>query len=85
MNLRRPSSKTVRFLAGFRNAERFDPELINALKARDDLKGRTLAHAFCEYRNWTEPIVRSAVLHLLWCNHFAVRVDQPLSPRTVLR
>lgn len=77
--------ETVRFLAGFRNAERFDPELINALKDRDDLKGRTLAHAFCEYRKWTEPIVRSAVLHLLWCNHFAVRVDQPLSPRTVLR
>lgn len=75
---------TVRFLAGFRNAERFDPELINALKARDDLRGRTLAHAFGEYRNWTEPIVRAAVLHLLWCNHFAVSIEQPLSPRTVL-
>ncbi len=76
--------ETVRFLAGFRNAERFDPELVNALKARDDLRGRTLAHAFSEYRKWTEPIVRAAVLHLLWCNHFAVSIDRPLSRRTVL-
>lgn len=47
--------ETVRFLAGFRNAERFDPELISAPKARDDLKGRTLAHAFCEYRVSSSP------------------------------
>ncbi|NVN49360.1 TnsA-like heteromeric transposase endonuclease subunit [Mycolicibacterium hippocampi] len=31
--------ETIRFLAGFRNAARFDPELVNALKARADLKG----------------------------------------------
>lgn len=76
--------ETVRFLAGFRNAERFDPELVNALKARADLKGRTLAYAFSEYCKWKEPIVRATVLHLLWCKHFAVSTDQPLSPRTVL-
>ena len=43
--------ETVRFLAAFRNAERFAPELINALRVRDDLRGRTLADAFCE-RTW---------------------------------
>jgi hypothetical protein len=75
---------TIRFLAGFRNAERFDPHLVNALKARDDLEGQTLEYACATYRTWTEPVVRSTVLHLLWCNHFAVNLDEPLSPGTIL-
>jgi hypothetical protein len=75
---------TVRFLAGFRNAMCFDPDLVKALKDRDDLEGQTLRYACSAYRTWTEPVVRSAVLHLLWCNHFAVNLDEPLSARTII-
>lgn len=75
---------TVRFLAGFRDAKRFDPHLLDALKARGDLEGRTLEYACSNYLTWTQPIVRSAVLHLLWCNHFAVNLDEPVSPRMIL-
>lgn len=76
--------ETIRFLAGFRYRERFDPQLLRALTTRDDLAGRTFDYACSEYAGWPAPIVRSAVLHLLWSHHFVIDLGEPLRPKTVL-
>lgn len=68
----------VRFLAGFRNPERFDPELLKAIdqqSSSDTTLGEVLD------RNFGEPPwrVRAAVLHLVWRRALHVDISAPLS------
>ena len=55
----------VRFLAGYRRAELIDRKLLNEL-GLGDLNGLTLGEAVRAHGRHPDPIVRSAVLHLLW-------------------
>jgi hypothetical protein len=80
----RAELENVRFLAGYRREWLFDQELLVELRVAD-LDGATLAMA-CRSRpdlpTWQ---VRSAVLHLLWQQHFTVDLTRSLSGAHVLR
>lgn len=70
--------KNLRFLAGFRNAERFDPELLKAIlreSSSDTTLGQVLGHDLGE----PPARVRAAVLHLVWRHDLAVDIKQPLT------
>ena len=75
--------RNLRFLAGFRNAERFDPELLKAIlhqSTSDTTLGQVLG------RDLGEPParVRSAVLHLVWRRDLSVDITQPLTKSSPL-
>jgi hypothetical protein len=76
--------ENVRFLAGYRRDWLFDQQLIAELCAAD-LDGATLGVA-CQARSpRPQALVRSAVLHLLWKQHFRADLSRPLSSAHVLR
>jgi hypothetical protein len=76
--------ENVRFLAGYRRAWLFDPDLVAALQAAD-LDGMLLGDAFRLLPERPRPLVKSAVLHLLWSGHVMTALDRPLSAGHVLR
>ena len=73
----------LRFLAGFRRDWLVDRNLLDELRAAD-LQGMSLGEACKSLPLWPEPLVRSAILHLLWTQHFTVDLTRPLSPSHVL-
>lgn len=75
--------ENVRFLAGYRRDWLFDPELVNGLRACE-LEGRSLGEAFRLLPEYPRPLVKSAVLHLLWSGHVTTELDRPLSPAHML-
>jgi hypothetical protein len=68
----------VRLLAGYRRNRLFDPDLVEKLLVAD-LDGATLAQAFAYLPERPRPLVRAAVLHLLWRQHFLLDLTRPLS------
>lgn len=75
--------RNVRFLAGFRNPDRFDPELVKAIHHQsisDTNLGQVLDHDLGE-PPWR---VRAAVLHLVWCQALEVDITVPLSKASPL-
>ena len=76
--------QNVRFLAGYRRDWLFDPELLGDLRALD-LDGASLGDAFASLPQRPAPMVRSAVLHLLWRQECTVDLDRPLSRAHVLK
>ncbi|MFJ5224264.1 TnsA-like heteromeric transposase endonuclease subunit [Streptomyces sp. NPDC088400] len=76
--------ENVRFLAGYRRGWLFDPDLMAALRAAD-LDGMSLGDAFRLLPECPRPLVKSAVLHLLWSGHVTTSLDRPLSAGHVLR
>lgn len=76
--------ENVRFLAGYRRDWLFDPALLEGLRALE-LDGRTLGEAFRLLPDRPQPLVKSAVLHLLWCGYVTTELGEPLSARHVLR
>ncbi|WP_433625734.1 TnsA-like heteromeric transposase endonuclease subunit [Nocardia sp. CA-120079] len=75
--------ENVRFLAGYRREWLFPTTLLNTLR-NGVVDGITLAEACSVVADWPAPLVRSAILHLLWTQHFMVDPGQPLSSRLVL-
>jgi hypothetical protein len=61
----------------------FDPGLVAALRAAD-LHGMPLGDAF-RLLPECPPLVKSAVLHLLWSGHVTTALARPLSAGHVLR
>ncbi|MCX4607724.1 MULTISPECIES: TnsA-like heteromeric transposase endonuclease subunit [Streptomyces] len=76
--------ENVRFLAGYRRDWLFDPDLVAALRATD-LDGMSLGNAFRLLPGDPRPLVKSAMLHLLWSGHVTTMLDRPLSAGHVLR
>jgi hypothetical protein len=76
--------ENVRFLAGYRRDWLFDPDLLAALRAAE-LDGMSLGDAFRLLPEKPRPLVKSAVLHLLWSGRVTTALDRPLSPGHVLR
>ncbi|MFH9891731.1 hypothetical protein ACH4OQ_23555 [Streptomyces luteogriseus] len=76
--------ENVRFLAGYRRAWLFDPDLVAPLKTAD-LDGMSLGDAFRLLPECPRPLVKSAVLHLLWSGHVTTAMDRPLSSGHMLR
>ena len=75
--------ENVRFLAGYRRDWLFDQDVLAELRAAD-LDGATLGQAFRSLPRNPEPLVRSAILHLLWQHHLVIDLTRPLSPASVL-
>jgi hypothetical protein len=73
----------LRFLAGFRRGWLVDRNLLGELCATD-LHGMSLGEACRSLPNWPEPLVRSAIFHLLWTQHFTLDLTRPLRPSHVL-
>jgi hypothetical protein len=80
----RQELENVRFLAGYRRAWLFDPHLVEELRGMD-VDGATLGDAFRALPFWPDALVRSAVLHLLWQQHFRVDLTRRLSIGHALR
>jgi hypothetical protein len=80
----RSELENVRFLAGYRRDWLFDQKLLADLCAAD-LDGATLAVACRSRPGLPTARVRSAVLHLLWRQHFTVDLTCQLSGAHVLR
>lgn len=76
--------ENVRFLAGYRRDWLFDPVLLEGLRSID-LDGRRLGEAFQLLPEYPRPLVKSAVLHLLWSGHVTTDLDRPLNVGNVLR
>jgi len=73
----------LRFLAGFRRCWLLDRNLLDELRAAD-FQGMSLGEACKSLPDWSEPLVRSAIFHLLWTQHFTLDLTRPLSPSHVL-
>ena len=70
-------TENLRFLAGYRRDWLFDPVLLDAVRGAD-LHGASLGEAVRCLSGWPQPLVRSAVLHLIWSGHFLVDLDRRL-------
>lgn len=78
-----PELSNVRFLAGYRRDWLFDDGVLADLRSVD-LHGAPLGDAARCLPDRPEAVVRSAVLHLLWRQHFTIDLGKPLSSRSVL-
>lgn len=76
--------ENIRFLAGYRRDWLFAPDMVGALMA-EDLDGMLLGNAFRLLPGCPSPLVKSAVLHLLWSGQVTTALDRPLSVGHVLR
>ncbi|WP_030924246.1 TnsA-like heteromeric transposase endonuclease subunit [Streptosporangium amethystogenes] len=76
--------ENVRFLAGFRRDWLFDVGILDALRALP-LDGMTLGAAFKSLPDQPRPLLKAAVLHLLWSQHVITDQSRPLSAAHVLR
>lgn len=76
--------ENVCFLAGYRRDWLFDPVLLESLRSMD-LAGRPLGEVFRLLPELPRPLVKSAVLHLLWSGHVTTDLDRPLSAGNMLR
>jgi len=76
--------ENVRFLAGYRRDRFFDGDLLTELQSLD-LAGASLAKAVVCLTDRPALVVRAAVLHLLWKQHWTVDLTEPLSRTTILR
>lgn len=68
----------LRFLAGFRRAQHIRQDLVAELQ-RGDLDSLSLREAMTRVSGWPRPLVRAALLHLLWLQHFDVDLSRPLT------
>jgi hypothetical protein len=75
----------VRFLAGYRRDWLIDTEALAELRSQaPKLAGLRIDEAERRIAAIPHPLVRSALLHLLWRQEFVVDLTRPLSPSTVL-
>jgi hypothetical protein len=76
--------ENIRFLAGYRRPWLFDQRLLGELREAT-LDGVTLGEACRSLPEWPGRVVRAAVLHLLWCQHFTTDLSCQLSAGHALR
>jgi hypothetical protein len=75
----------VRFLAGYRRDWLINTHVLREMRSRiGDLAGLTIEEAEAEFVAHPHPLVRAALMHLLWCHELIVDLDKPLRPKTVL-
>ena len=75
----------VRFLAGYRRGWLVNQEVLVELRSRRGrLAGKSIAEVEASFAGYPKPVVRPALMHLLWCHEFAADLTGPLRPGTVL-
>ncbi len=75
--------RNVRFLSGYRRSELFSSALLEDLMA-GELDGVPFASACRPLNGWPSPVVRAAVLHLLWVRYFNFDLTESLRPSAAL-
>jgi hypothetical protein len=76
----------LRFLAGYRRAWLFDAGLLAKIRGRsEDLDGVAFGEAVRSVPHQPAPLVRSALLHLLWEQFFTTDLSTPLRASHRLR
>lgn len=76
--------QNVRFLAGFRRENLFDPMLLADIRA-SDLDGAPVGEVCRGLPDRPAPLVRSGLFHLLWSQYFTVDLSRPLSALHLLK
>ena len=72
-------------LAGYRRDWLIDATALRVMRARaPNLIGLSVAGAEREFTEHRQPLVRAALMHLLWRHELGVDLDKPLRPSTVL-
>jgi hypothetical protein len=84
-NRRRCDWTTCVFLAGYRRSWLINANVLREMRSRTtDLIGLSVADAERELAAHPQPLVRAALMHLLWCHDLEVDPDKRLRPSTVL-
>lgn len=73
----------IRFLAGYRRAVLFDPELLEVLRG-SPIDGLSIGEVLDEVSGWPRPLIKGALFHLLWSQEIHVDLSQPLAPGSAL-
>jgi hypothetical protein len=75
----------VRFLSGYRRGWLINPEVLaGMLSSSGQFAGMSIADAEQAINTHPRPLVRPALMHLLWVHEYRVDLDQPLCPSTIL-
>lgn len=74
--------ENVRFLAGFRRAPYVSSTALEELRSIN-LVGMTIGDAFRQAKG-SLPLIRSALMHMLWTHEFAIDLSEALTERTIL-
>ena len=75
----------VRFLAGYRREWLANQDILHEIRAcAGNLVGITIADAEQLFGDRPWPLVRPALMHLLWCHELGVDLSRSLRPSTVL-
>ncbi|MEZ0054376.1 hypothetical protein ABIA30_005417 [Mycobacterium sp. MAA66] len=75
----------IRFLSGYRRDWLINQDILIEIRSRiDELVGLCFRDAEARFAHRCKPLVRSALLHLLWRQELIVDVTQPLQSTTVL-
>ncbi|AMU33212.1 TnsA endonuclease N terminal protein [Mycobacteroides abscessus subsp. massiliense] len=73
----------VRFLAGYRQPQHVDPEVVDAL-LNSEIAGLSVGAVIDGECRWPSEFVRAALLHLLWRQLFTADLMRPLSRTHIL-
>ncbi|MFD3330924.1 hypothetical protein [Streptomyces sp. NPDC058701] len=76
--------ENIRFLASYRRDWLLDAAVVSSLRVVE-LDGMSLGGAFQLLPAYPRPLLKAAVLHLLWSGHVTTALDRPLSAWHVLR
>jgi hypothetical protein len=75
----------VRFLSGYRRGWLINPDVLAGMRSSSgQFAGISIADAEQAIGTHPRPLVRPALMHLLWVHEYRVDLDQPLRPSTVL-
>jgi hypothetical protein len=75
----------VRFLSGYRRSWLINPDVLAEMRSSSEqFAGMSIADAEQAIGTHPRPLVRPALMHLLWVHEYSVDLDQPLRPSTVL-
>lgn len=80
-----PLLANVRFLAGYRRSRYINECIASEIRSnKDSLVGLPIMHAEQRFQANPRPLVRAALLHLLWRQELLVDVSQLLRPTTII-
>lgn len=75
----------VRFLAGYRREWLLNRNILGEIRShQDDFNGSAIRDIESALKGFPKPLVRAALMHLLWHHEYSVDLDQSISPSTVL-
>ncbi len=73
------------FLSGYRREWLINSDVLDGMRSSSrQLDGMSIADAEQAIGTHPRPLVRPALMHLLWVQEYRVDLDQPLRPSTVL-